>query len=108
MWHNGTLIMALIAHAFALIGLAQKARLILAQKASLSLGSISCLPASFEIGSKGNIDPVTFFSFSFSHLEIVEYLAIILATHPPILCSLCTYGFTNYIKILHEIQKKNV
>ena len=55
----GTLSMALIGHALALIGLAQKPRLILAQKASLSLSSISCQPASFETGSKGNIDPVT-------------------------------------------------
>ena len=51
--------MALIGHALALIGRAQKPRLILAQKASLSLSSISCQPASFETGSKGNIDPVT-------------------------------------------------
>ena len=72
--------MSLIGHALALIGLAQKAKLILAQKASLSLGSISCQPASFETGSKGNIDPVTnillsFFSYLATHTLCATYTA---------------------------------
>ena len=72
--------MALIGHALALIGRAQKPRLILAQKASLSLSSISCQPASFETGSKGNIDPVTnillsFFSYLATHTLCAMYTA---------------------------------
>ena len=75
-----TLSMALIGHALALIGRAQKPRLILAQKASLSLSSISCQPASFETGSKGNIDPVTnillsFFSYLATHTLCAMYTA---------------------------------